>query len=264
MKPGKGRKKNQPQNQAHAASQATVGTKKKVGPWSNGILFLLILSAVGLIGTSLITGGGWTFWFGTGNQQQPTLAAPLSGLEFSLLDHNGQPVEGRSLEGHRVEEKPVEGRSTEGKPTEGKLAGSGPLRGRPLLIYFGYTFCPDVCPTELSRMVQVLDALGARGERLQPVLVTVDPERDTVPILAGYVALFHPRLLGLTGSVEQIAKVARAFRVYYAKSGDTSGDRYVMDHSSFIYLIDADGRMKGIFSPTTTIEEMTKRISEIL
>lgn len=117
------------------------------------------------------------------------------------------------------------------------------LRGHYLLVYFGYTFCPDVCPTTLTAIAGALDKLGRQADQVQPVFITVDPERDTPKVMHDYTAAFSPRILGLTGTPEQIAKAAGAYRVYYAKhrTGEAAGD-YTMDHSSIIYLMGPDGR----------------------
>src|SRR3546814_5055281 len=102
---------------------------------------------------------------------------------------------------------------------------------------FGFTYCPDVCPTELSQMATTMDLLGEDAQKLQPVFVTIDPERDTVEAIGQYVGQFHPRMVGLTGTPEQIAAAAKAYRVYYSKSKQEGGD-YTMDHSTFLYLLE--------------------------
>jgi protein SCO1/2 len=132
--------------------------------------------------------------------------------------------------------------------------------GKYLLVYFGYTFCPDVCPTELSTMAAALDELGGDADKVQPLFITVDPERDTVPVMADYVPSFHPRLQGLTGSDAQVRGAAKAYRVYFAKGKDEGDGAYLMDHSSFIYLIDPEGNYVTHFSPMTAPEEMARRI----
>jgi protein SCO1/2 len=134
--------------------------------------------------------------------------------------------------------------------------------GKPLLIYFGYTYCPDVCPTELSAMSAALDLLGDSVD-LQPLFITVDPARDTVAVMADYVGHFHPKMIGLTGSAEQVAVAAKAYRVYYAK-GPGEGDGYLMDHSGFVYLMGPDHRYLAHFPPSTAPEAMAKRIRELL
>jgi cytochrome oxidase Cu insertion factor (SCO1/SenC/PrrC family) len=133
------------------------------------------------------------------------------------------------------------------------------FRGKWLLIYFGYTYCPDICPTDLQQIGLAIDRLGAAGEAVQPLFITVDPERDTAEHLSEYVTLFHPRLIGLTGSAEQIQRVARAYKVYYAKHPISRPD-YVVDHSSFIYLVDPGGRYVGFFPPGTPADRMVEMI----
>ncbi|PKQ02243.1 MAG: SCO family protein, partial [Alphaproteobacteria bacterium HGW-Alphaproteobacteria-12] len=110
------------------------------------------------------------------------------------------------------------------------------FRGRYMLIYFGFTFCPDVCPTELGIMSAALDQLGDEAEKVQPLFVTIDPERDTPEVMARYVTLFHPRLTGLTGTPEQIAHIAKAYHVFYRKAEDETSTDYTMDHSSIVFL----------------------------
>jgi protein SCO1/2 len=132
--------------------------------------------------------------------------------------------------------------------------------GQWLLIYFGFTYCPDVCPTELGRMADVLDLLGPLAGRVTPVFITIDPERDRPSNLADYVSRFHPRLQGLTGTTEQIAAVARQFRVFYARANSPNSTEYLMDHSSFIYLVGPDNRVRSLFRPDTAVEGMASMI----
>ncbi|MGE4219308.1 MAG: SCO family protein [Alphaproteobacteria bacterium] len=129
----------------------------------------------------------------------------------------------------------------------GQTVRSSDFQGKFQLIYFGYAYCPDVCPTELAAMAQALDDLGGKAERVQPLFITVDPERDTPEFLAGYVPHFHPRLIGLTGTQEQIAAVAKSFREYYAKVESDRQTDYLMDHTSFIYLMGPDGNFLTMF-----------------
>jgi len=135
------------------------------------------------------------------------------------------------------------------------------FRGRLMLIYFGYTFCPDVCPTALQVMSVALDQLGEKATQVQPIFITVDPARDTPAHLKSYVANF-PRLIGLTGSAEQVRAAAKAYRVYYQKAGE--GKDYLMDHSSIIFLMDRDGRYLTHFSHTTQSEAMAAAIAKRL
>lgn len=118
------------------------------------------------------------------------------------------------------------------------------FRGKVVTIFFGFTQCPDVCPSSLATMADVMRQLGADAERVQVVFITVDPERDTRELLAAYVPTFDARFLGLYGDLERTASVAKEFRVFYAKSGDTSGMNYSIDHAAGTYVFDPQGRMR--------------------
>ena len=129
-----------------------------------------------------------------------------------------------------------------------------------MLVYFGYTYCPDICPTSLMAMSQGLDAFAesnpALAKEVVPVFVTVDPARDTVATLSAYAPHFHEDLVALTGTAEQVAGAAKAYRVYYAKAeGDATGD-YLMDHSGFIYLMDRAGGYRAHFPHNATAAEI--------
>jgi protein SCO1 len=124
-----------------------------------------------------------------------------------------------------------------------------------LLIYFGYTNCPDVCPTDLLEMQQTLETLGARGRVVQPLFITIDPARDTAEKLALYVQGFHPRLLGLTGSEAQVAAAAKAYRVHRRKA-QGAGDDYTVDHSANLYFVGPDGRFLTLFPAGTNAGAM--------
>ncbi len=130
--------------------------------------------------------------------------------------------------------------------------------GRYRLIYFGYTFCPDACPTELQIMAQALDELGPAGEKVQPIFVTIDPDRDTPKQLKDYVPAFDKRLVGLTGTPAQIAQIAREYKVYYARADQSAA--YAMNHSSFVYLMNPDGRFLTVFSADTDADAMASKI----
>ena len=123
------------------------------------------------------------------------------------------------------------------------------FRGKLVVLYFGYTFCPDVCPTELQSISLALDKLGAAADTVQPLFITVDPERDTPARLADFVSSFHPRLIGLTGSPADIRKTAIAYRTFFAKNGATTPGDYSVDHTGFVYLLGKDGRYLGFLPP---------------
>jgi len=140
------------------------------------------------------------------------------------------------------------------------------FRGRFLLIFFGYTGCPDVCPLDLAVMAGALDLLGEEAGRIQPLFITVDPARDTPEVLADFVSGFHPRLLGLTGSEAQIRAVARAYRVHRRKVivDPEHPEDYLVDHGSLTYLMGPDGRFRTLLPHRTTAERMAAVIRTYL
>jgi cytochrome oxidase Cu insertion factor (SCO1/SenC/PrrC family) len=135
--------------------------------------------------------------------------------------------------------------------------------GSYMLVYFGYTFCPDVCPTALQVMSQAMDRLDPPvAAKIVPVFVTVDPARDTASQLKGYVGNFHPRLVGLTGTEEQVAAAAKAYRVYYAKSKETAASSdYLMDHSSVVFLMGPNGRYLTHFTHNAPSDRMAEALA---
>jgi protein SCO1/2 len=142
----------------------------------------------------------------------------------------------------------------------GKAVTDADFRGRWMLVYFGYTFCPDVCPTELQSVSTALDLLGPLAARVVPVFITVDPERDTPAVMAEYVKLFDPRLIGLTGSAAQVAAATRAYRVYAQRVDTKTNTDYLMNHSSFIYLMGPDGRFVALFRQGMAPQEIATAI----
>jgi protein SCO1/2 len=173
------------------------------GP-SNGTVYAIIGLLVAVL---LLAAGGYLFLSGS----QP--AALTVGGPFSLIDGDGKPVTDQTW------------------------------RGKYLLVYFGYTYCPDVCPTTLTNVAAALDKLGPKADQIQPLFITVDPKRDTPSVVKQYAAAFSPRLIGLTGTAQQIDTAAKEYRVYYAEHRTGPGpDDYSMDHSSVLYLMGPDGR----------------------
>jgi cytochrome oxidase Cu insertion factor (SCO1/SenC/PrrC family) len=138
------------------------------------------------------------------------------------------------------------------------------FRGQFMLISFGYTFCPDVCPTTLQTISAAMDSLGADSASLQPIFITVDPERDTVDSLSTYVDSFHPKLVGLTGAKTKTDKVAGLFRVYHKKVKGESGDDYTIDHSAFIYLMGPDGKFLTMFRHNASPDALAQDIRVFL
>lgn len=132
------------------------------------------------------------------------------------------------------------------------------------LIYFGFTYCPAICPTELAKITAALNAIGEKAQNIQPVFVTVDPERDTQEKMKSYVAMFHPALVGLTGTPEQVSQALKSFKVYAAKVEDPDLNDYTMDHSSFIYFIHPDGRLLQIFKMDDSAQIMAETMGRWL
>ena len=161
----------------------------------------------------------------------PAMPGVQIGGAFSLTDHNGKAV------------------------TEKDYAGSY------LLVFFGFASCPEVCPTELQKIAQVLELLGEeKAAKIQPLFITVDPERDTPEALKAYVAEFHPKLVGLTGTAEQIEAVKKAYRVYASKVQMEGMEGYMMDHSAFTYFMGPDGANIGIYPAKDTAEQIAEAI----
>jgi protein SCO1/2 len=150
----------------------------------------------------------------------------------------------------------------------GKPRTDADFRGQYMLVFFGFTNCPDICPIELQTMSDALDLLGADAAKVTPIFITVDPARDTPDLLRDYVANFHPRLVALTGSAETIGTVAKSYRVFYAKAtgGNAPSDpaAYIMDHTAIVYLMGPDGEYLAHFSPGTKADVMAQGVRDRL
>lgn len=192
---------------------------------------ILRIAAASLVGLLIAAGIAW--WQVQNASDMVRGSAPIGG-PFTLTDHTGRTVTDTDF------------------------------RGKYLLVYFGYTFCPDVCPTELGTMARVMDLLGRQADKVQPLFISVDPERDTVAQLKDYVALFHPRLVGLTGTPEQVQATAKAYRIYYKKAPQPNAkpDEYLMDHSSFLYLMGPDGRFLGVYPANTSADRVAQDLGD--
>jgi cytochrome oxidase Cu insertion factor (SCO1/SenC/PrrC family) len=145
----------------------------------------------------------------------------------------------------------------------GRPRSDSEFRGKLMVVYFGYTYCPDVCPTDLMAITQALDALGPAAEGVQPVFITIDPERDS-KVLKDYVAAFHRSFVGLTGSPEEIRTVANSYKAFFAKVPDERGSGYSIDHTGVIYLMGRNGEYLGFMPPQTNPDRLTEVLRRYL
>jgi protein SCO1 len=156
------------------------------------------------------------------------------GRDFHLTDHSGKP---RSL---------------------------ADFKGRVVMLFFGYTHCPDACPTTLAAMAQVRARLGADAQRVQGLFVTVDPKRDTPQVLAQYVPAFDASFLGLYGDQTSTAALAREFKIYYAAQQADAQGNYTVDHSAGVFVFDRKGRLRLMMRPGSTVDAMTADVAQLL
>lgn len=214
--------------------QGPGGASRQSQPQGPGFRTRLLITA--LFGAGL--GGAWLAARAEKEQrrqQQRTEAlrqAAVGQGDFSLLDHRGRARCKADFRGHWV------------------------------LMYFGFTHCPDICPDELEKLVQVVQKLEAEPglPPVQPIFITVDPERDTVAAMARYVQDFHPRLLGLTGSAEQVAQVSRSYRVYYSAGPKDEDQDYIVDHSIAIYLLSPDGLFTDYYGRAKSAQQIADSV----
>lgn len=147
----------------------------------------------------------------------------------------------------------------------GKKVSDKDFQGRYTLVFFGFTHCPDICPAGLQLIAAALDKIGDKANNITPIFVSVDPERDTPEVLAAYVKNFSDRIVGLTGTPAEIAAVAKAYRVFYEKTpNERSPAEYGMNHTSIIYLMGPDGAYVAHFTPMTSVEQMSEKLSKLL
>ena len=195
----------------------------------------LVLAAA-LLGGLMILGAGAFVALelhDSGRGAEGTLLSAAIGGPFKLIDQNGHTVTNTALE------------------------------GKWLLVYFGYTHCPDACPTALNNIALALSDLGADKNEVRPVFITIDPERDTAPVMKDYVSAFDAPILALTGSDAAVAQAAKEYRVYYAKHPEPGGD-YSMDHTSIIYVMDPKGRFTASFSGEDPPDQIAARLKKLL
>lgn len=177
--------------------------------------------------------------------------------------------EPRRLDAARLMNELMTGRGPIGGPfwlrdQQGRRVGPAQWRGKVVLMYFGYTFCPDACPTDLSNIAAAIEALGPDGSKVQPVFVTIDPLRDKPELIGRYGQSFHPRFAALSGTEAEIRRVARSYKVFYEKVPRRGTDQYLIDHTSFTYLLDTEGRYAGYFPPGTSGRRMSEQVRSLL
>jgi cytochrome oxidase Cu insertion factor (SCO1/SenC/PrrC family) len=200
--------------------------------------------------------------------------AALTGIVLTTLalaqpqpNRNETPREEPRAQAARLMNELMSGKAAVGTPftltnAHGKRVSLADFRGKLVLLYFGYTFCPDVCPTDLLVIAQTLKTLGKSADQVQPVFVTLDPARDTRELLRGYVAAFHPRIVALTGSEDEIRRVATAYKVFYEKVTPPNSATYFIDHAAFTFLLDRSGKYLLFFPPGTPPDRMTAMVRE--
>lgn len=195
------------------------------------------LLAIGFAGGVTVAAGGWLF-----AAQEPPQRSSAELMD--VLMWNREPVGGTfTLVDHT-----------------GRQRTDADFRGKLMLIYFGFTYCADVCPTDLLAISQVMEQLGPVSDQVQPLFITLDPVMDTPGQLKEYVRLFHPRMIGLTGDVRAIRSLAGAYKIYYAKTEQTKVDDRGIDHTAYMFLMDRAGLYLGFFPSGTSADRMADAI----
>lgn len=199
----------------------------KIKPW---IIFAMLAGFV-LIGATAFLGGRLLTPY---EFHGAILQSPQPAHNFSLMSHVGQRV------------------------------ALNDFRGKIVLVYFGYTICPDVCPTTLADLSKARKSLGKDADQIQVIMVTVDPERDTLPVLADYMTHFHPSFLGLTGTPDEIAQAATPFGVFYEKENSDSALGYLVNHTATVMVIDRQGYLRIVFPFGTTAEDIAADLKYLI
>ena len=198
-----------------------------------------------------------------------TAALTAAALLVGVVACGNPPPEDRRAGAARMMNELMSGKVPVGGPFTltdpyGRNVSLADFRGKLVLLYFGFMACPDVCPTDLFAIGKTIEALGVAGEGVQPLFVTLDPERDTREALRAYVATFHPRFVALTGSEAQVRRVATDYKVFFEKVQLPGGATYTIDHAAFTFLLDREGRYAGLFPPGTPPERMLVMLREQL
>ena len=196
------------------------------------------------------------------------LALPLAALFLAAAAAGAQAPARESAEAERLVAELTSGTVPVGAPfalrdAHGRLRRLEDFRGKVVVLYFGFTFCPDVCPTDLAQISKALRSLGPRAKQVQPLFVTLDPRRDTPRLLRRYVRSFHPSIMALTGSEAQVRAVARSYKVYFERVPDTRGG-YTIAHAAFTFVIGRDSRYREYVPPGTPAGRIAAVIEEAL
>lgn len=195
-----------------------------------------------------------------------SLAAAGAAYLYSGRD---TPAQGSRADAARLMGELMSGKGEVGAPfilsdQNGHRRSLADLRGKLVLLYFGFASCPDVCPTDLLAMGNAVRSLGQDGDELQPVFITLDPERDKPEVLAAYVASFHPRFVALSGTEEETRRVATSYKVAYEKVPLPGAAAYGIDHTAYVFLLDREGKFVTLFPPGTPAERMATMVREQL
>lgn len=189
--------------------------------------------------------------------------AALIGAAFALVVLLGIGVIARLLSAGAPADAPVAiGGPFTLTASDGRRVSDAEFRGKWMVVYFGYTHCPDACPTALNSVANALDMMKAKGRDVTPVFITVDPARDTPPVMGRYVGLFDKQIVGLTGTEAQIEQVEHEYRVYAARHPSKDGG-YSMDHSSILYVMDRRGRFNSILDGAANPEDIAAKLEKL-
>jgi len=195
------------------------------------------------------------------------ILAAAGGAYFYLRDE--VPAEGARVGAARLMNDLMSGKGPVGGPftltdQDGARRSLSDFRGGLVLLYFGFTYCPDICPTDLMSVGNLIRSLGPEGDKLQPIFVTLDPARDKPEMLRAYVASFHPRFVALTGTEDEIRRIATSYKVFFEKVRPPGASTYLIDHSAYVFLLDREGRFITLFPPGTPPERMAVMVREQL
>ncbi|MDH5772091.1 MAG: SCO family protein [Rhodospirillaceae bacterium] len=197
--------------------------------------FVAVLVVVAVTVVVLATVGRGFFGSSNDTQQTTVVGKASIGGPFQLLDGTGKPVSDMDF------------------------------RGKYMIIYFGYTFCPDVCPTSLGEIADALDMLSPdQLEKIVPIFISIDPERDTPEVVGDYVTHFHDRLIGLTGSLDAVKSVAKSYKAYFSKGDVDDVGNYPVDHTSYTYVVGPDGKFVTAYRHATPAQDMAKSLKDML